>query len=221
MLICNLVAAFLLLTASISAAEPYSFRTYKLGMSIAEFRKLPHPDPENYKDYTPFVVCSGDPKQAEIDFKLTASDREKKVGIIRCKYFTVDLPGQFFSEPVEAGIITANIGTYVTFQFLQTTDTYRLFEIDIESTSDNFDHFASVYTERFGTPSRANRPVQNTLGATFEDSLLVWSNGESFIAIQQRWNQIDNMRIQYLHTQLNMEANKRFEAVFGKPSDKL
>jgi hypothetical protein len=211
---------------STALAEPYALRSFKLGMMLIEFRAIPHPDQERYPGVR--LYCTGDASLSELRssdrFDLDVLGSEAKIGIKRCKYFR---PMKLIvnEELFETGVIVANIGAYVTFEFLsdgEDPQIYYLFRIQIRSNTGYFDQFLSAFKQRFGEPHAArNEPVQNKFGGVFDNHAITWTNPESSIRMEQRWNRIDNMRIVYTHHRLLQELNKRIEVIEGKPSDKL
>jgi hypothetical protein len=113
----------------------------------------------------------------------------------------------------------ANIGTFVTFDFLSDRENpqiYHLYRIQIRSNTDNFSHFLSAYKDKFGElHSVRNDPTQNGAGAVFENHRITWTSEESSIHMEQRWNRIDNMWIVYAHHRLQQDLNRRIEAIEG------
>jgi len=232
-LIAAVIIALPFLHSAAAFAEPYSLRTFRLGMTLDEFRSTPHPDPGRYGDVRLF--CTGDRQLDLLEksivvrqdaLELRGSETEQKAGIRKCRYFWLaDIVGS--KEWMPGGLVVANIGVGATFYFLQDRSdplTYRLFKIHMTSNTQHFEQFLAAYKERFGSPQLLrNESVQNKLGAVFDSVVAIWKNEDSTIVLQQRGaeGRVDLMPIVYTHDKLIADLAKRIEAIEGKPSDKL
>ena len=194
------------------AAEPYDLRGIRLGLTLSEFRQAKFPDSDQYPNAK--VECSTDSGANAV---LGVFGPDSKIGVIKCDWYDHN------GLPISLNLANAYVNTRAFYFASATAGTEaRLYKIVFEHDPNYFSVFAAAYTQKFGPPkAKSNRPVQNRLGATFENWVYEWRNAESSIVIEQRSASADVMNITYTHTELSKAINQRRRAVEGKPSDKL
>ncbi|MGE5502250.1 MAG: hypothetical protein ACM33T_15180 [Solirubrobacterales bacterium] len=215
-----------LLLAGTAQAAPYDLRGFRLGMTLDEFRAMPHPDAAKYASVD--VLCTGDPGADKVGggSELLVYGAIAKVGVVRCNHFRPHMIQSLAQQGSrdELPLDVAGIGVFQVYEFIPhpTDGTLRLFRISIRSNMRYWDQFWDAYTGKFGKPSKLkNDKVQNKLGGVFEKVTATWANKESSITLEQRTTAIDHMGITYLHNDLGLHFLRQVEAIEGKPSSKL
>ena len=211
-----LLAALLSMTATISrAAEPYALRGIRLGILLADFKILPHPDRDSAPEARPF--CSDDPAAGAA---IPVSKVESKVGIVRCAYFH-----EGSSPPAPAGLIVVGAKADMTFVFVpDSTGALRLAWMRAATGSDHYASIRAALLKKYGQPkSKMQGFVHDAAGTKLVDETLYWSNGASDIRLDQRDEGADIlvMSIEYSHEALAAEGLKRLKAVAGEGVDSL
>lgn len=203
------------------AAEPYDLRGIKLGMSISEFKKLPHPDGNDSK-----VICTGDSKPEGIrqDYELSVYGDESKAGVIICNFYLLrPFPTRLIW--LDAQLNVASINAYMKYKFLPDPlrgNELSLYAIIVRSNVAAWEKFWEGYTGKYGPPNHiSDAPMQNKVGATFDNVVATWDNKISGITLRKRFERIDNSYIFYIHYRLSQEITRMIEKRDGKPSDKL
>lgn len=172
--------------------EPFAFRGYKLGITIDEFRRAPHPDKAQswMAKTSPKVLCTGEsiPKGRYEPFGLYLPESRKKAGVVRCTHVDWNTTLQEFN---------VTIGGYgqSAFQFFRNSpsEPYRLFSIVIRLPEKMFKEVADAYLDKLGKPEMDKvSEIQNRFGAKFENRNLIWSNAVSDLYLEQRSGQIDS-----------------------------
>lgn len=213
------VALFSVLATGYAGAaedEPFSFRGIKLGITIDEFRRIPHPEMPN--DKKAHVRCSTDIKKNEYDLFHLDSDL-KKAGVHQCGFFSSR------SSSYHDRISVANI-QYVaepSFHFFaKNNEPHRLFRIIIPVAVPYTNQLLDALRERYGEPQTStDREVQNAFGASFQSRFRMWQNSVSEISVLERAPKLDGTTLMYLHTSLMKELERRLEEINGRPSSKL
>jgi hypothetical protein len=87
----------------------------------------------------------------------------------------------------------------------------KLVEVRLSFGSMQFEALAAAMTERFGQPTEVkNEAVQNRLGATFDNRILLWTRGDAILRITKRWSTVDDGSMHFVGTQyLKDQADKR------------
>lgn len=206
---------------ALAQSDAYDLRGVKLGMSLADFRKVEYPDTNRFKNAK--SVCTGDSEatRARGGYKLQQYSYEKKLEIIKCSWFSPDAVGTNYSSIVyEIGGIPS--GVLYKFVPLAPDKEPQLFEIEATIDNDHFDFLIKAYVEKYGRPAtNKTETIQNKAGAFFENRTLSWKNMQSEIEIEQRYEKVTLMRVLYTHNQLTSFVNSMARDILGKPSDKL
>ncbi len=211
-----LLAVSLSTVAALSrAAEPYALRGIRLGMLLADFKILPHPDRDSAPEARP--LCSDDPAAGAA---ISASKAESKVGIVRCAYFH-----EGTNPPAPAGLIVVGAKADVTFVFVpDSKGGLRLAWMRAATASDHYASIRAALLKKYGQPkSKMQGFVHDAAGTTLVDETLRWSNGASDIQLDQRDEgaDIQVMSIEYSDEALAAEGLRRLKAVVGEAVDSL
>jgi len=216
------VLAALVAVAGGAGAAEYSFRGIPLGITLDEFRRLPHPDQIAGAQ----VFCTGEVDRVT-NVWLEVFGADATLGVKRCSYYTVTklqyLKPSYFLQKVQLGAIVAP-ADFVFYPDPERGGTYRLMLIVMEGDSNRFDAMVSAYTERFGKPASltAAAPVETPSGRRRSNMVAVWTGGSSEIRVTKRFGgSIKTMEIQYFEKRLFALYAKARGELTGKPSDKL
>ena len=175
-----------------AAAEPYAFRDIPLGITLEDFRKLPHPD----KTPNAQAVCE-------------PAKLKSLAGTVSCSFYVVPVnrppPNSNLAPlptiPAIAPIVVGHTQAYVIFRFFADPNkggAYCLFWVSVRTATERFSEFVQAYTEHFGKPTSVNNePVQNKLGAKFDNHKVTWTNNESSIILEERSGNVDIMSGNY------------------------
>jgi len=202
-------------------AEPYDLRGIRLGMSLTQFRAMPHPDGKKTK-----AICQGDPEAGRMF--LYPSGPGADVGAIECNIYEFKSPS--YSPNLspswhEAGLNVATIGVYMEYEFIpdpEKNGEYALYLMIVRSNVGNWETFWSAYNTKYGPPdSLSDASTQNRMGAIFNNVEAVWDNSESTITLVKRYLRVDNTYIFYGDSRLLEEIERLKLKKHGKPSDKL
>jgi len=218
------------------AADPYTFRDYKLGMTLDEFKALPYP--ELNEEITKKSYGSElDPKT----IRLVCSDQENEPygmkvyghGLaptgIRCMWrhseYTSHLQGLSSGYKNPAGGAWISVGAInsqeVEFDFgPDDAGVQRLYRIHTTGPNSRFDAELEAFTTKWGKPTSVTQEdLQNGMGNHFASGHVKWQNGVSTIELIQRVGDINTMSISYYHDTLFTQAAARAKA--QEPPPKL
>ena len=218
------LAILLTLQHTQALAEPFDLRGFRLGMTLAEFRSTPYPDPGKYKGV--HVKCSDDreSKRSKVPLTLKPYGIEAKVGLVRCNHYhdhkTLELP---WVE--EATLNVAGVQVYMTFDFYRdpkAPSILRLFRINIKSNMQHWGRLWSAYNTKFGQPTDIVKSVvQNSYGTSFNKIVAFWVRDGSSIMLESHDVKIYLIRIVYMFDTVADYFFKQIERITGKPTDKL
>jgi hypothetical protein len=195
--------AALLLASLPSVAQPtspwpeaYARRDFKLGISISDFRQMPHPDQKESPNA--FPVCAGDPNAMgypyESDLEVAADWRT--AGVTKCSYFYKSGPSVY-----EAGIKMGDLNSTTSFYFIsgEGGSEPRLFMILSGGPSQTYAELTNIFATALGKPAKVtNEPFQTRAGAIFENEVTVWKNASSQVEIRRFG--VTTMVLQVKHT---------------------
>lgn len=198
----------------------FARRNYRLGMTLSEFRAQKFPD----QKYSPgaYAVCSNDPKAADWRYAYSQiSDGLKKAGVIKCHYY-------FFSSLTNrlesAELLAADWGTSTDFYFIKPQGAANYFLYKIISTSGQpiFTQLVQAYTAAMGKPPTIQKtPVENRLGATFENVIASWENTVSRIRLEKYYLDLDTLGIILTLKPLTQIVASRMSAVAKERAGRL
>lgn len=195
------LAALALLQASTSAtdaAEPFSFRDYKLGMHIWDVRRIPFPDDPKPKGVQ--FVCDGDTKAVELKIPRMVKDNQ-----IDCEYYAKDSIPSIWNR---VSPMLGNVEPALSFfHFTPKSAGYygeRLYGIDIYVYAVNFPSLVDLFKLKWGSPSKVQtEEVKNHLGGTFMNEILTWDNDVSEIVYSKYGDSLRTSTIKFRHKSLS------------------
>lgn len=190
-------------------AEETAFprRDYRLGITLTEFKAIPHPDQQAFPNAYP--VCSDEDRAKEARFdRANPPSRFVRAGVIGCHFF---YDSKSFG-PSEAGLKLGDMAVLTTFLFIKAESEVepRLFWIVTEGPSGQYDDAMDAFTAAYGRPaSRGNSPVQNRVGATFQNTTTRWDNAVSYIEALRYGDNIQRFQINHGFKPLMKVFNQR------------
>jgi hypothetical protein len=193
-----------------------------LGITLEEFRRLPLPDGGDAK-----VICYNDPETRGAAFlELFVGGVEGEAGVFGCGFYVLKSRlGPLKGPPkwYDAGLKVATVKVSAVYFFVpDRVAARRLIRIEVRSKTESWDTFWEGFTGRYGEPKAVSRdPIQNKLGAVFDNTVAVWDNGESTIALAKRHIEIERLLIRLDHTGLQNLLRERIEQKRGRPKDNL
>ncbi len=215
------LAGFVACVGHGNAAE-YSFRGIPLGITLDEFRRLPHPDQIAGAQ----VFCTGEVDRVT-NVGLEVHGADATLGVKRCSYYTVTklqyLKPSYLLHNIQLGAIVAP-ADFVFYPDPERGGTYRLMLIVMEGGSNRFDAMVSAYTERFGKPASLAEapPVETPSGRRHKNMVALWEGAGTEIRLTKRFGgSIKTMEVQYFEKRLFALYAKARDKLTGKPSDKL
>ncbi len=205
----------LVFAAAIGHAEPFALRGYKLGITMDEFKAMPHPEAATYPGEKIYILCTGD-KGANT--ALAVSEINAKLGFIYCKHFLKKSTS--IGDSYEEVKLTFNtIGLSPKFVFTPAPDKgpLRLAYIFIDNDMRNWDKFYAAFQAEYGKPSEVATETIKTGGVTYDKIIAAWKNPDSFLFLEQRTDdQLNLMTIDYTHRALGDFMIDRRKALTGK-----
>ena len=180
-LVLPLAMATLLLAAIVPAQaqglpDPLGLRGFNLGMTLADVRKLPHPDKPAGKIE---LVCTGDELGAELDFALDPFSKDHTaIGMKVCGFYVL---GKYRVR--NAAMDVAGYDSIVRFFFTPKSDTpatsERLFSISVSSHTANFHEMLLALLSKYGE-AKTDRKVPGDKGKP-EVRMLDWRSDKNGI----------------------------------------
>lgn len=182
-----------------AASKLYDFKGVPLGITLAEFRALPHPDGGDAR-----VLCTGEKvpitstySSEPVDVMLF-DEVEKALGVTKCIWVAQGgdrwLEGQIKGLNLAGSMYAAN---QYSFSFMpDPVDRLpRLYRFQGVSNRNAADDVIEALTQKWGAPKLVKDKVQNKMGASFDQLTALWDNPAASILVQDRWTKIDNMVI--------------------------
>lgn len=189
------LAALLIVQAA--AGQGFGYRNADLGITLAEWRALPFPGSGPSvralcSDTEPDALAPG----GRVELYLPAID--KRLGIVRCVYFSARQIGQqTLWDAAAIDIGTSPYGFYgVQYDFFAG----RLFRIYGETNIAAADHAQEGLVARFGRPASAARDfVQNRMGGQFPRIISVWRRGSNSVTLSSPGgDRVDRFSVTYI-----------------------
>ena len=174
------IATLLLAVAAPAQAQglpnPLGLRGFNLGMTLADVRKLPHPDKPAGKIE---LVCTGDELGAELDFALDPFSKDHTaIGMKVCGFYVL---GKYRVR--NAAMDVAGYDSIVRFFFTPKSDTpatsERLFSISVSSHTANFHEMLLALLSKYGA-AKTDRKVPGDKGKP-EVRMLDWRSDKNGI----------------------------------------
>jgi hypothetical protein len=185
----------------------YDFKGVPLEISLEDFRRLPHPDPDIADRDAARVVCTGERVATTPGFPAQEPSNvmlfdpvEEALGVKKCVWIDTSAnPPNPMGGSVEAlGFASSGYGTYdYSFKFMPDPKdgVMRFYEFEGSSNRNATDDVIKALTAKFGDPTITISKVQNQLGASFDQVTAVWANPAASITVQDRWTKVDDMVI--------------------------
>lgn len=178
--------------------DAFSRRSYKLGITISQFRSLPFPDWGDRQGWpNAYPVCTDEARSKVHDFfRLDVSVDWKDAGVVECKFFADD--GSMGIQ--EAALKMGSLYSTTTFLFIPEDGKVepRLFLIKSVSGSDSYQDLKSTFAAAFGKPSKITQePAQTEAGAVFSNEITTWENPSSTIEIARYGETINLLQVTY------------------------
>ena len=179
-----LLAASLLPGAAHAAdlPDPLGLRGFNLGMTLAEVRKLRHPDADQQKsDAEIGLACAGDLIGIAIGLGLPPSDYAG-LGVKTCRFYIDNKDGPR-ELPMNVGGRDAKVALLFAPEKWPAATATRLFRIVVFTDPANFDGLLAAYQSRFGEveimalPSSGNLPPSRSL---------IWENKRHQLVLLER-----------------------------------
>ncbi|WP_161963328.1 hypothetical protein [Xanthomonas campestris] len=188
--------------ATDSWSDAYSRRSYKLGMTLSEFRSTPYPDTKDWP--SAYSVCSDEPRAASYPYQsdLSVSKDWRDAGVVSCMFFFESGSAKMVYS---AGVILGDIPSHTKFHFIRQKpeDEPRLFYITSSGPTANYDDLVATFTQALGKPSSVKSgDVQNRLGASFKNDITTWSNTSSKVVISRYGDTIRLLQVEHILTPL-------------------
>lgn len=153
--------------------QPLGLRGFELGMTLAEVRKLRHPDPGNDKAR---LVCGGDPLAKASGLNLDPTGDTAAIGARLCRLYTVDNGKVVADAPMNVGGYDAEV--FFTFAPASgaAATSERLFRIMVIANPVHFASLVEAYQTRFG---KADIDETLTKDRLRPSRTLIWKNARS------------------------------------------
>ena len=226
-------AAILLVSnpALAQTTEPFDFKGVKLGISLDEFRKMPHPDAEDkdahYAAKDSSVVCTGEKiamsgGYSKEPIEVTIYDpAEKAAGVVKCVW--VNQSDDRMARGNTAGLSLADSGYAIydySFSFIVDPNdgVLRFFRLVGKTNRNAFTNVISALTNKFGKPDLSQDEVQNGIGNKFTRTMALWKSTVFEIFVTDRSNELNKMTIIVSDKRLMAAYEKAVSAV--KPTSK-
>lgn len=224
----SLAAAVTLLWQTAARPEPtpepapFSLRGIELGITIDEFRRIPHPDrPDD--GYRVFCTLDKENNRKNSLIGLYLMEGQIRLGHQRCNYFVRPKGWEMY---MFGQVSIANITrvTMPSFEFYRgsPSEPYRLHRIALAIGADDMEQLVRALRERYGPPQAdLVEAVQNRLGAKFDVRSLTWMRPNSTISVVQHQPKIGQVAVIFTHIGLLLQIESAREKNLGKPSDNL
>jgi hypothetical protein len=180
-----LLLAASLLPGAVHAADlpdPLGLRGFNLGMTLAEVRKLRHPDADQQKsDAEIGLACAGDLIGIAIGLGPPPSDYAG-LGVKTCRFYIDNKDGPR-ELPMNVGGRDAKVALLFAPEKWPAATATRLFRIVVFTDPANFDGLMTVYQSRFGETEIIDLPSDGTLPPS---RALEWENKRYQLVLLER-----------------------------------
>ena len=189
-------------------SEPFDFKGVKLGISLDEFRKMPHPDAEDkeahYAAKGSSVVCTGEKVTLSGGYdieptEVTIYDRaEKAAGVIKCVWVNQSDDRMARGKTAALSLADSRYAVYdYNFSFIPDPQdgVLKFYRFVGETNRNAFDAVVAALTNKFGKPAVSQDEVQNGIGNKFTRTMALWKNSISEIFVTDRSGELNKMTI--------------------------
>ena len=182
--------------------DPLGLRGFNLGMTLADVRKLPHPDAEHQKsDVKIGLTCTGEPAATVIG--LPPARALDGAHVSYCGFYAEDKDG-IRGMPMNVGGHDAQVVFKFTPEKLPTTTAARLYKIIVLANPANFDSIADAYQSKFGKAKTAAMPVKS---GSKPSRMMAWEGDRYQLLAAERMNMKGHTggRTTIMYTYLTLE----------------
>ncbi len=195
-----------------SNSSAYDFQGIRLGTPLNPKNRFKY----RKKDIidSKFVCCKSSycPDKETYNVSIYPSSSDPNMGVVTCKWAIKGKGGEKRFQQVLDGMdskykwrgtdirVGNGYSKFYTYKFIPPPDSAepRLFEISISFHRVLYNEIAKGLTFKFGKPSVVhNNEVQNKMGASFSDTILLWENEESQISLKERFTDINTSLLMY------------------------
>lgn len=162
-----------------SLPQPLGLRGFELGMTLAEARKLRHPDPGNDKAQ---LVCGGDPLAKASGLDLDPTGNTAAIGSRLCRLYIVDKGKVAADAPMNVGGYDAEIIFAFTPASGSAATAERLYRIMVVADPAHFADLVEAYRTRFG---KADIDEILTDGRPRPSRTLIWKSARSALFLTE------------------------------------
>jgi len=206
-----------------SSKWPSAFkrRSYQLGITISQFKTIRHPDANVWPN--PFPVFSNEARatnNTRLHDAMIYGDWAK-AGVIKCHYFYNDKYTAGYSG---VGLMLGDIGSVTNFYFLPENEGKEpvLFFIESGGPTEEFGQTVKLYRQAMGEPTRIySEPVQNKLGATFTNEIIIYQNDVSMIRISRFGDTLRVLKVEYILLPVMEQLSQRLGSLDQEKSRNL
>jgi hypothetical protein len=192
------------------APRPYAVHEFRLGITLAEFRKIPRLTEPPNKDVEQTLVCSTDGKVPGVD-KVQPSPDLKEAGAMKCGLFAAK-PGD---EPVIGSLELFGERVECEFLFYRAkNDTeYRLAQITLGFSNRGFQNIINIFRRTYGQPSGFDVDGMRVLGSDLPNATYRWDNIVSSIRLDMFSVSLDRMSVIFIHNGLWDELGAKLRRI--------
>lgn len=191
-------------------ARPYSVRDIPLGITLTEFRRLPHPDARAEAR----IHCSNEPGAGDLE-GLTLTATLLQADAIKCGFYQLERAAE------GARLATAPMGFFgeqITPLFLfyrsEGAADYSLAQITFALSNSRAGELIGLFYRAFGTTASLDvTSVPTSFGAEMSDVTYVWHNGVSTIQLDSLSFVLNEMSVVFFDNQLWADLSERLTAV--------
>lgn len=190
-------------------SSTFDFKGVPLGISLDEFRRLPHPDGKPAK-----VVCTGEKTgvgalaQLEPTEVMVVEEDEHAAGVRKCVWISLDRSAPYgfgFGDPAPLGLAGSGYAT-IRYSFSFVPDPAdgvpRLYSFTGTTNTLAMDNIVEAITAKFGMPRVLQGSVQNGFGAKFSQTTDVWATQSGSLTVQSPAGEVGKMGIVMLDKRL-------------------
>ena len=207
---------------AMGAATAYEFPGVRLGMSLAEFRKVAYPEAKGAS-----VVCDGDAQVRDLrpSPELVATGEEASAGVQACGFYRYgrilgSLPPEWIVAPLRFG----GMPVAATFWFIASrggptanrdadVGHSRLFRITLRTNVTGWDDVWREATSRYGAPTFTSRePFALAPRRSIDNLVATWDDGASTVVASMREDRPSRSTVRFLHKELNWMVQGRLAA---------
>ena len=199
--------------AAPSPAHPYSLRNIPLGISLTQFRKVPHPD-AGTAGVTAQILCSGDPGGGEID-GLALTPTLLQADTKKCGYYVKAAAAgaeQFVTAPMT--FLGEAVSPLFLFYRPEGGTDYALAQITFGLSNRRGNEVVGLFYRAYGGPASLDvTSVPTTFGSEMSNIRYIWKNELSSIQLDSLSFVLDQMSVIFADARLWSDLSDRMETI--------